>query len=125
MEKRSLSQHLAILAAVGGFSHIGVRPHIQHTLPRIGPQGSFNKDGEAHRRLEQQLRVARNRMRRYGKSQRGRYFMPNMKSTTPHHWLRTRLFPSDFHIEIRRLLTALGRHDEAAAMEARRKGIAQ
>ena len=74
---------------------------------------------ERERRLNQMLRVAKNRMRRFATSRRGSHFLPD--GSTCKAWTPGRLFPSDFHLEVRRLLGLLGRQDEADAMEAVRK----
>jgi hypothetical protein len=73
-----------------------------------------NQEGEKRRRLEQMLRVARNRGRRYGRSRRGNRIYINGQPQ----------YPSDFHIEMKRILSLLGRHDEVERMEQRRKALA-
>lgn len=80
-----------------------------------GTYGSVNRTQERERRLRQMLRVARNRLQRYGYTRRGYRF------ASPHQKGGMRI--SDYHIEIKRILTLLGRHDEVAEMEMRRKTI--
>lgn len=77
---------------------------------------------ERERRLNQMLRVAQNRMRRSGLSRRHRAIPLITDSTARVKLGLDRLYASDCHIEIRRLLELLGRQDEADAMEAARKG---
>jgi hypothetical protein len=95
----------------------------RHEIHTITDDELYNhhRVGERKRRLEQQLRIARNRMRRYGRSRRGNRFVNGFKQTMPRFAPIGDTSISDFHIEIERLLIALGRHDEVAEMEVRRK----
>lgn len=70
---------------------------------------------ERERRLNQMLRVATNRMRRFGLSRRRKPISQNVPGE------KSFMRASDCHIEVRRLLGLLGRQNEADAMEAARK----
>lgn len=70
---------------------------------------------ERKRRLNQMLRVATNRMRRFGLSRRRKPISQSIPVE------KSFMRASDCHIEVRRLLGLLGRQDEADAIEATRK----
>ena len=92
-----------------------VRGDIQ-PLVNISPSslsGTAKASDERHPRLEQQLRVTHNRLRRAGQSRRGLALLNHSGE---------KVRPSDLHLEVKRLLILLGQASEAAAMDAVRKG---